>query len=251
MSFKVKATVVAYLGDEKKYPCHFQHKPGDEFIYDGEKFIGRICPAISTLLIQQMIAVYAAGPRHIARPGFYYPFWYSPLSVDDPELKKYDGLGFRNVLDAKTEPDDPIARLVPTHAFQWPPHTTRDVAKAPAVICPDVRTSVLMKIEAVDLADKGDSTPYFRREMMILYKLMAKPGTPTGEIIELFAEKERLGIYPALSPIMVDALREELELMNFVEVRDGRASVTAKGTARFETFRNTLPEADRAALGVQ
>jgi len=251
MSFKVRATVVSYLGDPKKYPCHFQHQLGDEFIYDGEKFIGRICPAISTFVIPQMIAVYAAGPRHISRPGYYYPFWYSPLSVDAPELKKFDGLGFRNVLDSQTDPDDPIARLVPAHAFQWPPHDKRDVSKAPAVVCPDVRTSVLMKIEAFDLADKGDSTPYFRRQMMILHKVMAKPGTPTEKILELFSEEERLGIYPALSPIMVDALREELELLDFLEVRDGKASVTAKGRARFEQFRKELPDADRVALGVQ
>jgi len=26
--FKVKVTVVGFLGDEEKYPCHFQHKIG-------------------------------------------------------------------------------------------------------------------------------------------------------------------------------------------------------------------------------
>ena len=40
--FKVKATVVGFLGDTKRYPCHFNHKIGDEVIWDGEKFIGRL-----------------------------------------------------------------------------------------------------------------------------------------------------------------------------------------------------------------
>ena len=53
MSFKVKATVIAFLGDARKYPCHFQHQIGDEFIYDGEKFIGRICPSMAPHIIPQ------------------------------------------------------------------------------------------------------------------------------------------------------------------------------------------------------
>ena len=35
---QVKATLVDWLGDEERYPCHFGHKIGDEFIFDGEKF---------------------------------------------------------------------------------------------------------------------------------------------------------------------------------------------------------------------
>ena len=31
------------MGNEKEYPCHFGYKIGDEFIYDGEQFIGRVC----------------------------------------------------------------------------------------------------------------------------------------------------------------------------------------------------------------
>jgi uncharacterized repeat protein (TIGR04076 family) len=42
MAFQVKATVIGFAGDEEKYPCHFQHKVGDEFIWDGERFIGRL-----------------------------------------------------------------------------------------------------------------------------------------------------------------------------------------------------------------
>ena len=42
MPFQVKATVTGFLGDEERYPCHFQHNVGDEFAYDGEKYVGRL-----------------------------------------------------------------------------------------------------------------------------------------------------------------------------------------------------------------
>ena len=65
--FKVRATVVGFMGDEEKYPCHFQHKIGDEFIYDGERYTGRICPGFSAALIPRMMSFFAAGPRAVPR----------------------------------------------------------------------------------------------------------------------------------------------------------------------------------------
>ena len=250
MSFKVKATVVAFLGDAQKYPCHFQHRIGEEFIYDGEKFIGRICPSMAPHIIPQMMAVHAAGPRHVSRPAYYYPFWYAPLSVDAPELKKYDGLGFKNVLDAETDPEDPIAKLVPANAFKWPPHDKRDVSKSPSVICPDIRTAMLMRLEAVDLSDQGYDTPYFRRQMMILNKLLARPGIAVDKIMDEFSQDEIENIYPALSPVMMEALREELELMEYLMVEDGKASVTSKGAERFKDFCAGLTHEERQALHI-
>lgn len=250
MSFKVKATVVAFLGDAQKYPCHFQHRIGEEFIYDGEKFIGRICPSMAPHIIPQMMAVHAAGPRHVSRPAYYYPFWYAPLSVDAPELKKYDGLGFKNVLDAETDPEDPIAKLVPANAFKWPPHDKRDVSKSPSVICPDIRTAMLMRLEAVDLSDQGYDTPYFRRQMMILNKLLARPGIAVDKIMDEFSQDEIENIYPALSPVMMEALREELELMEYLMVEDGKASVTSKGAERFKDFCASLTHEERQALHI-
>ena len=250
MSFKVKATVVAFLGDTHKYPCHFQHKIGEEFIYDGEKFIGRMCPSMASYVIPQMMAVHAAGPRHIARPAFYYPFWYSPLSVDAPAQKKFDGLGFQNVLDAETDPDDPIARLVPKNAFKWPAHDQRDVSKSPTVMCPDIRSAMLMKIEAVDLSENGYDTPYFRREMMILGKVLDEPGIKVSKIIKEFSKSEIEEIYPALNPVLIEALCEELELMGYLEVEDKKATVTKQGKAKFKEFKASLSQEERAALQI-
>lgn len=249
MPFQVRATIVALLGDAATYPCHFQHRLGEEFWYDGECFTGRVCPSVASLLIPQMMAVHAAGPRHISRPGFYYPFWYAPLSVDAPELKKFDGLGFRNVLEAP-DLDHPPNRLMPPNAFTWPAHDRRDISKAPAVTCPDIRTAVTWRIEAVDLSDRGYDVPYFRRAMLILQKVLARPGTAADRILDLFTEREQLDIYPALNPVLLESLREELELMNYLELRGGLAFVTDRGQQRFERFRAELPAADRQALGL-
>ena len=79
-SFQVKAAVIGFGGDEEKYPCHFKHKIGDVFIYDGEKFIGRICPHFSPQVVSKMIAFHASGPRQVPTAGYYYPFWYAPVS---------------------------------------------------------------------------------------------------------------------------------------------------------------------------
>ena len=35
MPFKVKATLIGFLGNTERYPCHFNHKVGDEVILLG------------------------------------------------------------------------------------------------------------------------------------------------------------------------------------------------------------------------
>lgn len=245
--FKVKATVVGFLGDEERYPCHFQHKVGDEFIFDGEKFIGRICPHMVPALIPRMLELYGAGPRIISA-GYYFPFWYSPLSVKDPSLKKYDGVGFRNVLKTIVEPPHHMARLEPSEAFNWPPHPERTIARDASVICGDKRTAMRMKIEAFDLSDKGECIPYFRRQMSILSKVLPKPGIAVDKILNEFTKEEIENIYPALSPIMVQILAEELALMGYLEIQNGRASVTKKGKAKLEDFKASLTAEERKAL---
>ncbi|RJR41076.1 MAG: hypothetical protein C4576_18695, partial [Desulfobacteraceae bacterium] len=101
--FQVKATLVAFLGDEEKYPCHMQHRIGDEIVFDGERYIGRLCPDVWPLLTPKAAALHQAGPRY-RESFYYYPFWYAPPSLRDPSMKKYDGLGFRNVFETHVEP---------------------------------------------------------------------------------------------------------------------------------------------------
>jgi hypothetical protein len=249
--FKVKATVVGFMGDEEKYPCHFQHKIGDEFIYDGEKYIGRICPGFSAALIPRMMNYFAAGPRSVPSPQYYYAFWYAPVSRRDEGMKIYDGIGFRNVLRTEVEPPRHIAGLKPQHAFDWPPASERTVfLDNSIVVCGDTRTSLMMKVEAFDLADKGDSITYFRREMSILHKVLSKPGIRVKGILGEFTKAHVEEIYPALSPILIRILCEELELMCYLKMAKGTATVTPKGEAKLRAFKKTLTRDEKRALGM-
>jgi uncharacterized repeat protein (TIGR04076 family) len=92
--FQVRATVVAFLGNDEISPCHFQHKVGDQVVFDGESCHGRLCPDVWSRIVPKVEAMHQMGPRY-AETASYYPFWYCSLSVPAPEMKKYDGLGFK------------------------------------------------------------------------------------------------------------------------------------------------------------
>ncbi|HUJ68857.1 MAG TPA: hypothetical protein VLW86_05005 [Syntrophorhabdales bacterium] len=247
--FKTRAVVIDFLGDKERYPCHHGYHIGDEFIWDGESFLGKICPSLATLVVPKLIEMHAAGPRYRG-PLYYYPFLYAPKSVEDPELKKYDGLGFRNVFESYGEPKYSMANLASSSAFTWPPPEERVALKEVTMICPDYRTSVLVKLEAFDLSDKGRNIPYFRREMVILHKVLGKPGIRVDEVLGEFSAKEIEGIYPALSPIMVRVLVEELDLMGFLEIHEGKAVTTTRGEAKLDEFKKGLSKEERDALGM-
>ena len=247
--FKVKATVISFLGDEETYPCHFQYKLGDEFIWDGEKFIGRVCPSVFPLLAPKIVALHAAGPRY-TEPWQYYPFWYSAVTVKDRSLKIIDGLGFRNVLKTPVAPKYHMANLMPADAWKWPPHEERTIARDPMVICTDTRTSVLLKLEAFDLSDNGYDIPFFRRQMAILGKVLPKQGIAVDRILNEFSKEQIEGIYPALGQIFLQILVEELELMGYLEIKNGKASVTEKGKAKLEDFKASLSAEEREALQI-
>ena len=156
--FQVKATVVAFLGNEEIYPCHFQHKVGDEVIFDGESYLGRLCPDVWSRIVPKVEALHQMGPRY-AEAVSYYPFWYCSLSAPDPSMKKYDGLGFRNVLRTEVPPRHGMATLLNAEAFTWPPSEKEDLLRQPVVLCPDQRTSMLIQLEAFDLSEKGFDVP--------------------------------------------------------------------------------------------
>ncbi len=247
--FQVKATAIGFDGDEEKYPCHFQHKIGDTFIYDGEKYIGRICPGFSAVVVPRMMDFFAAGPRRVPTPQYYYAFWYAPVSRRDPSRKSFDGIGFRNVLHTEVEPPRSIASLQPPHAFDWPPVTERIVNLGRSIVtCGDTRTSLKMEIEAFDLAEKGDSITYFRRQMSILNKVLAKPEITLDKILNEFTKEQIEEIYPALSPILIQVLAEELELMKYLKIEEGKATVTRKGEGKLEAFKKSLTPEEREAL---
>jgi uncharacterized repeat protein (TIGR04076 family) len=242
--FKVKATVVAFLGNVEVYPCHMDHKVGDEVIFDGECYTGKLCPDVWPLIVPKVAALHQAGPRY-REYASYYPFWYCSVSTKDPSRKKYDGIGFKNVLKTVVPPRFDMATLVNPDAFKWPPYGERGLVREPTVICPDSRSSMLMKIEAIDIADRGFDVPYFRRQMAILSKLQDNQGIHVDKIFKTFSQKAVEEIYPPISPIMVQILAEELELMGYLKTLDGEASITKKGKEKLKTFKAKLPEEDR------
>jgi uncharacterized repeat protein (TIGR04076 family) len=245
--FQVKSTVIGFNGDEEKFPCHFQHKIGDEFIYDGEKYIGCICPSVSATLVPRMMQYMAAGPRKINVPADYYVFWYSPVSAKDESMKMYDGIGFRNTFDPFVDPK----WRQPKDAFKWPAHHERiQVRDDSIVICGDTRTSVVFKVEVLDLSDKGDAIPYFRREMSILHKISRKNGVDVDKILNEFTKDEIEIPYPALSPVMVQVLSDELLLMEYLETKDSKAFITDKGKKKLENFKSGLSAEEKEALNM-
>jgi uncharacterized repeat protein (TIGR04076 family) len=246
--FKAKATIIDFLGDKEKYPCHHRYNLGDEFIFDGERFIGTMCPSLAPLVVPKLIELHAAGPRY-RETLFYYPFLYSPVSVEDPALKKYDGAGYRNILQTYQEERYHMANLA-SSGFKWPPPRERTVRKDVTIICPDYRTSVKVKLEAFDLSDKGRNIPYFRRQMVILHKIQKKPGIKADDILGEFSRKQIEGIYPALSQVMVAILVEELELMSYLEIKKGTVTITEKGKVKLAAFRAGLSPQEIKALEI-
>jgi uncharacterized repeat protein (TIGR04076 family) len=240
--FKVKATVIAFLGDKEKYPCHHQYKLGDEFTFDGASFSGTICPSLALEVVPKMMELHSAGPRY-RDYIYYYPFLFSPTSADAPELKKYDGLGYKNVFV-------PRGGSSRSNAFTWPPAEDRTAMKDITLICPDRRTAVQVKLEAFDLSDKGRNIPYFRRAMVILDKVSRKPGIKADKILSEFRKEQIEGIYPALSNIMVQVLAEELELMGYLEIREGKVYPTGQAGPKLEDFKVSLSEEEIKALEI-
>jgi hypothetical protein len=165
-------------------------------------------------------------------------------------MKKYDGLGYRNVLKTLDVPQYNMAHLAPANSFKWPPHPERTVAAETAVICPDYRTSVLFVLEAFDLSEKGFDTPFFRRQMTILDRVLKNEGIEAENILGTFSGKSREEIYPALSPAIMTPLIEELEIMGYLEIRDGKATATGKGRTKLEAFKSSLSDEEREALEI-
>jgi uncharacterized repeat protein (TIGR04076 family) len=250
--FKVKATVIGFDKDEKRYPCHFRYKIGDEIVYDGETITGRVCPSMAPVFGRAFKDLLASGGRHKEgeEPGSYFPFWHSPLSVYDPSMKKYDGVGFRPTLE---RPDEGYKFVVDETLFDTPPGGKYTIGKGKekrtlSLVCGDKHTLVRFKVEAFDLADRGDCLPYYRRVMSILNKIALKPGIAMHKILDEFSKDEINNIYPALGQHVIAALVGELELMDYVNVANDKVTATAKGKQKLADFKKSLTDEERKAL---
>jgi uncharacterized repeat protein (TIGR04076 family) len=246
--FQVKITVVGFMGDTDTYPCHMKHQLGDEVVFDGESYHGRLCPPMWALVAPKVTAMHQAGPRYVEWAS-YYPFWYCPASVADPAQQPVDGMGFRNVLETVTPPPYHMARLEPPGAFTWPPSEQPGIASHPVVMCPDLRTAVVFAFEAFDLSEKGFDTAYFRRQMAILAKLRRHGATPRDQIVGLFTRAEIEEVYPAIGTVAAAMLTDELELLDYVCAGDGGlTAITPKGEAKLDDFYAGLPPEHRAVI---
>jgi uncharacterized repeat protein (TIGR04076 family) len=250
--FKVKVTVTGFGKDEKKYPCHMRYKIGDEIIFDGETVKGRICPSMMTGFAQALRALQASGGRHKEGeiPAAYYPFWHSPLSVYDPAYKKYDGVGFKPTLE---RPEENYKFVADETLFDNPPGGHYIIGKGTSkqdveLTCNDNHTLVHFKAEAFDLADKGDSLPYYRRAMSILNAVGKKPGIVMDKILSEFTQEDIKGIYPTLGQKIIAALVGELELIGYVIVKDNKVTTTDKGVKKLASYKKSLNPEERKAL---
>ena len=117
-------------------------------------------------------------------------------------------------------------------------------------ICPDAKTYVRFKVEAIDLSDKGDGLPYYRRSMSILNKVLSKPGIAMDQILNEFSEDEIFIPYPTLGQKIIAVLVGELELMGYVRVENRKITATDKSRQKMEAYKSSLSSEEIEALNL-
>lgn len=217
MPFKVKCKLIGFMNDVERFPCHFDYKIGEEFTYDGERIEGRICPGVLLNMVPTIWQTFFSGKRAYER----IIFKYSGLDAKDPDMKKYDGIGFRPLKEAPKGSGDK-SNIVAT------PERPSGLKGGGTFACADCRTSAYFSVEPVDVASGGYSLPFYRREMSILDKVKKSPGITVDEILESYTDFERDEIHPPLYEVIVQLMLEELEEVGYVELRDGKAYPASK-----------------------
>jgi hypothetical protein len=200
------------------------------------------------LIAEACTTLHSAGPRYIP-PGYYNVFWYVSDNGADPDKARYDGNGFTPYNRMYDESKHHLRDLMPPGAFQWPPSKGRTVAKDYTILCPDVRTAAAFKIEAFDLATAGHGLPYTRREMTIMDRIHKAGGIcPIDSIAGLYNDFEINEIYPTLVPEVIVPMIEELEVLGFSTVSDGKVTITQKGIDRVARYKTEIPAEHVEAL---
>jgi hypothetical protein len=213
LPFKVKCTLVSFVGDPERFPCHFDYHIGESFTYNGEKFEGRICNG----LLRNMVGViwdtvfYGYGDENR------FLYLYTGLSARDPGMKQYDGVGFRPLKEAPQGAD-------PRHLAAIPAELPKALIRKPRrFICEDTRTGACFDCKPVGLANGGDMLTHYNREMSILEKIKDRPGMTVDEVLDQFTPWEREEIYPPIYPLNVSLMLGEMAIVDYIEMRDGRA----------------------------
>ena len=215
--FKVRCKLISFEADEKKFPCHFNYKIGEEFYYDGVYFTGRICPGLFASMMPVVHGVFLLGNKYSENVMYRY----RGPDVRDPSMVKYDGAGFRPLKEGR---EDVPGRMREVMAFD----STTGKARGAHFLCGDNRTLAHFACEPVDLSDSEYAQPFYRKEIAILEKIEAEPGIKATQIIDRFTLFERDEIGPILTPVLLDIILDALTDMKYVEIRDGKAYATGK-----------------------
>lgn len=248
MPFSAKATLVAFVGDPERYPCHSMLKIGDTVTFNGEELKGKMCPDVMPKMAEMLNIVYTAGPRFVI-PAHYNQFWFSVNSVYDESQKKYDGNGWRPINEMYDEPKYHVRCLQDPNAFKWPIPDENNVLTDVCIQCPDSRTGAVFKIEAYDFAMAGHALPYTRRAITTMDRVAKASGTyPLDKIMDLYTEDELYKIYPPMSKVLVKMAAEEMVLLGFATLEDGMLTITEKGKERVARYKTEIPEEDVKAL---
>lgn len=204
MAFKVRARFAGFIGDEEKYPCHFDYQPGEEITYDGARFEGRLCPGAINTLVPVMKTMVDSGTMHFQLSLFRK---HGGPSVRDPRMKEHDGIGFR-MLD---KPPDELEKQ-----FLMPAN------KGVIVCCEDIRTLARFIVEPVDIAEGGFYLGDYKRQVEIFEKVKAEPGLTVDDILDRYDEYEK-NLYVKLTPAFVQLALEELAMVNYINLIEGKA----------------------------
>ena len=213
MPFKVRCKLVAFTGEPDKFPCHFDYQIGDEFTYNGEKFEGKICNG----LLKNMAPVlwetifYGAGDYNRM------VYLYSGLSARDPSMKKYDGIGFRPLKEAPEGANPRYLSMISAD----PPQTL--IKRPRGFVCDDTRTGAYFSCEPIGIANGGDMLTHYNRAMSILEKVKEEPGMTVDDILNKYTKWEREEVYPPIYPLNVSLMLDEMAVVDYIEIRDGKA----------------------------
>ena len=216
--YKVKCKLIDFLGDENKHPCHFNYKIGDEIYYDGDTFTGRICPGLIASMMPVVNGIFLLGHKYTESIAYRY----RGADVRDPEMEKYDGVGFRPV-DPSENPEPTGGKRKLTKVFS-PTGRSRDHH----FICSDTRILAHFSCDPIDISDSEYAQPFYRREIAILEKIESEPGIKTSEILDRFTEFQKNNISPKLTPVLAGVLLEVLEDMNYITINEGKAYATGR-----------------------
>jgi uncharacterized repeat protein (TIGR04076 family) len=210
--YKVRCKLVKFEGDFEAFPCHFLYKIGDEIYYDGVHITGKICPHIILPMMPVVYGVHVLGQNYCKNMPFRYRGW----DMRDPEMAKYDGVGWR---PRKQMTEAGMSKQTAV----FPVASKTEKAHGAHFLCPDSRTLAHFSVEPVDLSDSEFCAPFYRRAISVLEKIEAEPGIKIGKILGKFTEFQREDISPPLTPVFIEVLLETLADMDYIRITDGEA----------------------------